>query len=194
MSVFTRGVLKWSRTLHVYFSLLGLLMFLFFALTGIMLTHDSFGLDQVQSTMRQITLPPGIVTRGDQAAIVRELRSSAEITLPETNYVADPDQIEATFAGPGKRTQARINREDGSTELVFENRGWVGLIADLHKGAETGWVWRGVMDVVSVWLILSTITGFLMLLSLPKRLRVGLICASLATVAVAVAYVFYVPR
>ena len=77
---------------------------------------------------------------------------------------------------------------------MFESRGFVGIIADLHKGAETGWVWRAVMDVVSVWLVLSTITGFLMLLSLPKRRRLGLIFASLATVAVAMTYVFYVPR
>ena len=194
MSDFTRGALKWTRTLHIYFSLMGLLMFLFFALTGIMLTHDSFGLDQVQSTTAQTKLPPAITTSGDQAAIVRQLRTSAGINLPVSNYTADPDEIEATFSGPGKRVQARIHREDGSTELAFESRGLVGIIADLHKGAETGWVWRGVMDVASVWLVLSTITGFLMLFSLPKRRRLGLIFASLATVAVAVTYVFYVPR
>jgi hypothetical protein len=194
MSAFTRETVKWARTLHVYFSLLGLLMFLFFAATGIFLTHDSFGLDQVQSTMSQITLPSGVANKGDQAAVVAQLRSAAGISLPVTNYSPDTDQIEITFAGPGKRTQARINRTDGSTELVFESRGWVGIIDDLHKGAETGWIWRGVMDVVSVWLVLSTITGFLMLLSLPRRRRLGLIFASLATVAVAVAYIFYVPR
>lgn len=194
MSDFTREALKWARTLHIYFSLMGLLMFLFFALTGIMLTHDSFGLDQSQSSVTQTTLPPAITATGDQAAVVSQLRASAGINLPVANFTADPDQIEATFAGPGKRVQARINREDGSTELVFESRGFVGIIADLHKGAETGWVWRGVMDVVSVWLVLSTITGFVMLLSLPKRRRLGLIFASLATAAVAMTYVFYVPR
>jgi hypothetical protein len=194
MSAFTREAMKWARTLHIYFSLLGLSMFVFFALTGNMLTHDSFGLDQVQSHMTETMLPPGITQSGDQAAVVRQLRSSVGINLPVTNYTTDTDQIEATFAGPGKRVQARISRQDGSTELVFESRGFVGIIADLHKGAETGWVWRGVMDVVSVWLVLSTITGFLMLLSLPKRRRLGLIFASLATVAAAMTYVFYVPR
>ena len=171
MTHLTREALKWARTLHIYFSLLGLLMFVFFALTGIMLTHDSFGLDQVRSSMIQTTLPPAITTTGDQAAVVRHLRSSSGINLPVTAYTADPDQIEATFAGPGKRVQAHINREDGSTELVFESRGIIGIIADLHKGAETGWIWRVIMDVVSVWLVLSTISGFFMLLLLPKRRR-----------------------
>jgi uncharacterized protein len=194
MSSVKREALKWSRTLHIYFSLLGMLMFLFFALTGIMLTHDSWGLDQVESRMTEAQFPRDIAGKGQQDAVVRQLRSMAGISLPVANYAVDPDQLEVTFSGPGKRTQARINREDGHTEFVFESRGVVGIIADLHKGAETGWPWRIMMDLASVWLILSAISGFLMLLALPKRRRMGLILAALATIAVAATYMFYVPR
>lgn len=194
MSHLKREAIRWSRTLHIYFSLLGMLMFLFFALTGIMLTHDSWGLDQVQSRMTEAKFPRDIAAKGQQEAVVRQLRSMAAISLPLSNYAADPDQIEVTFTGPGKRTQARINREDGNAEFVFESRGVIGIIADLHKGAETGWPWRIIMDIASVWLVLSAISGFLMLLAMPKRRRLGLIAASLATIAVAATYMFYVPR
>jgi hypothetical protein len=189
-----REAAKWARTLHIYFSLLGLSGFLFFALTGIMLTHDSFGLDQMTAETKQISLLKDVAKHGDQTKIVNLLRSSATITLPLVNYAEDSDQIEATFAGPGRRTQARISRDDGSTELVLESRGWIGIIADLHKGAETGWIWRFIMDVVSAWLILSTITGLWMLMTLPKRRVLGLILATAATVASALAYGFIVPR
>lgn len=189
-----RETLKWSRTIHIYLSLSAFLMLLFFAVTGVMLTHDSFGMDVVQATTKQGKIPPEVAKTGAENALVAATRTAFGITVPLTNFNPSDDEIELAFAGPSKRAQVFIQRATGEAEATFEARGFVGLMADLHKGAETGWVWRGLLDVVSVWIALSSITGFIMLLQLPKRRALGLIVTVVGTVITLAAWAIYVPR
>ncbi|MEP7352079.1 MAG: PepSY-associated TM helix domain-containing protein [Acidobacteriota bacterium] len=191
---FKRGALKWSRTLHIYLSLSAFAMLLFFAVTGVMLTHDNFGMGLPITTTAEHKLAASITRSHDQKAVVEAVRSAFGITLPMTQFTDDADQMEVSFAGPSKHTQVVIHRDTGVAEGSFENRGLVGILADLHKGAETGWAWRAVLDIVSVWIALSSITGFIMLLALPKRRQLGLIITVIGTLITLAAYVVYVPR
>jgi hypothetical protein len=194
MSDLSREIFKWARTFHIYISLLGFLMFLFFAVTGIALNHDSFGFDKPQATTTQVKLPLAVLKTGDQNAIASSLRDAANIRMPVSQYSAQPDEIDVAFAGPGKRVQAVINPSDGTANLTIESRGLAGILADLHKGAESGAVWRSILDAISVLLGLSSLTGLIMLLTLPKRQRLGLIAATAGTIAVLLIYAIWVPR
>jgi len=117
-----------------------------------------------------------------------------KITIPVTQFNPSDDQIEIDFTGPSRRAQVFITRESGEVQATFENRGFIGLMADLHKGAETGWAWRYVLDITSVWIALSSITGMIMLLALPKRRRLGLIITVVGALITLAAYAVYVPR
>jgi hypothetical protein len=194
VSDLSRGILKWARTLHIYISLLGFLMFLFFAITGIALNHDSFGFDKVQSTTVQVKLPVAVVRGGEQDAIVKSLREAASLHMPVSEFSAQADEIDVAFAGPGKRVQAVIHPSDGTADVTVKSRGLAGMLADLHKGAESGAAWRTILDAISVMLAFSSITGFLMLLTLPKRQRLGLLAATSGTVIVILIYLVWVPR
>ncbi len=194
MSDLSRGIFKWARTLHIYVSLLGFLMFLFFAVTGIALNHDSFGFDRVQSTTAQVKVPLAVVQTGDQGAIVNGLRAAAGVHMPVSQYSAEAGEINVAFAGPGKRVQAVIHAADGTADVTYESRGWAGLLADLHKGAESGATWRAVLDIISAMLGFSSLTGIIMLLALPKRQRLGLLAATAGTVFIVLIYVIWVPR
>jgi uncharacterized protein len=194
MSDLSRGVFKWARTLHIYISLLGFLMFLFFAVTGIMLNHDSFGFDKPRSTTVQVQVPVAVVRAGDRDAIVKSLQESAHVRMPVSQFSAQADEIDIALAGPGKRVQAVIHPADGTADVTIESRGITGLLADLHKGAESGAVWRAILDGISVMLGFSSLTGLIMLLALPKRQRLGLLAATAGTVIVILIYVVWVPR
>ena len=98
-------------------------------------------------------------------------------------------EIEISLISPGQRAQIRIDRATGKGEIHRERRGWVGAMADLHKGAATGWVWRVLMDITCVWIVVSSITGFLMVLTLPKRKGWRLISVSDTTILVVAACV-----
>ena len=194
MNGFSREALKWARTIHIYISMIGFLMFLFFAGTGIVLNHDSFGWDIGRTSEAQVSLPGNVVFAGDQAAVVKALRLAAAVTLPLAQYNAQPDDIEATFAGPGKRTQALIDRRNGIARITVEDRGPAGVLADLHKGAASGKAWKVIMDGVSVLLGVSSLTGLVMILALPKRRRWGIFAAAAGTVGSVVGWWIWVPR
>lgn len=189
-----REILKWSRTIHIYLSLSAFFMFLFFAVTGVMLTHDSFGMDQMVATNGAGKIAADVAMKGDPAAVEAAVRAAFHITVPLANFNLADDEIEITFAGPARRAQVFIDRASGEAQTTFEDRGFVGLMADLHKGAETGWAWRALLDVVSVWIALSSITGVIMLLAMPKRRALGLIFGVLGGIVTIALYAIYVPR
>ena len=169
-------------------------MLLFFAVTGVMLTHDSFGLDRVEATSQVGKVSVEVAKAGGQAPVVEAVRKAFGITIPLTNFNPGDEDIEVAFAGPSKRAQVFVKRETGEAEATFEARGFVGLMADLHKGAETGWAWRYLLDVVSVWIAVSSITGFIMLLALPKRQALGLVVTVVGTIITIGVYAIWVPR
>ena len=185
MSVWTKEFLKWSRTLHIYISLLGLALFLFFALTGIQLTHESFGLDEAKVADEQIRIPIETARLGQREQVLTALNTN----LGVERFEVREQEIEISMMRPGERGQIRIDRKTGQGEFHRERRGWVGALADLHKGAATGPVWRLLMDITCVWIVISSITGLLMVFGLPKRKAWGLISVAAGTIAAIAAYV-----
>ncbi len=194
MSQLTRKAVKLARTIHIYVSLVGFLMFGFFAVTGILLNHESFGWDQMSTASSRSKIDAAIARDGAQEGVVTALRAVIHTSLPATRYNAKGEDIEVTFNGPGQHTQALVNRASGEVELTVETRGWAGALADLHKGAETGAVWKFILDFVSVLLVVSSITGLIILLSLPNRRGLGLFATAAGTVATLVAYLLWVPK
>lgn len=184
MSAIQREFMRWSRTLHIYVSLLGFSLFLFFALTGVQLTHESFGMDEAKLSEQIVKLPLAVAQAAQREQVLAELK----IGLAVERYEVRDKEIEISFLGPGERAQLRIARDTGHGDLHRERRGWVGALADLHKGAATGWLWRLLMDLTCAWIVVSSITGFLMVLSLPKRKAWGLISVAIGTVIAVAAY------
>lgn len=185
MSAWTREAVKLARTLHIYISLLGFLLFVFFGVTGVLLNHDSFGLDRVQRTVTafRLTVAPG----ASRSAVIEQVREIHRIRLPATQASGTADDFEVTFAGPGRRVQVSLRRGEG--EITTESRGWAGVINDLHKGADSGQWWRWVLDASSVLLAASSVTGVILLLSLPKRRAWGLVALAAGSVVVLAVYV-----
>ncbi len=194
MRVTTRGALKLARTVHIYISLLGFLMFLFFAVTGVMLNHDSFGWDVSRSNEFTVWLPHDVARNGDERAVVQALRAATGISLGLSQYSAQAGDIEATFAGPGKRTQAVIEKRSGVARVTVEDRGATAMLGDLHKGAASGAVWKAILDAASVLLGISSLTGLVMILGLPKRRRLGILAAVAGTAACVAGWLIWVPR
>ncbi len=190
-----RHVARWGLTLHIYLSMAGFLLVLLFAVTGFTLNHDDFGMSEPRDTMLTITVPRDLMGQADQAAIVASLRAKlAAAPSTVSSYHADPDEIDVTFTAPGRRTQVAINRLDGTAQVDAETRGLMGRLGDLHKGLDTGSVWRWTIDVTAILLTISALTGIVTLLTLPRRRRTGLMAGAAGIVALLVIYFFFVPK
>jgi hypothetical protein len=139
-------------------------------------------------------LEPDLVRHGERDAVIKSLRSSLGIRLPVTSYSLSSDDIDVAFSAPGERIHVLLDRNTGKAEGDFESRGLAGKLADLHKGAESGTVWRAVMDITSAYLLVSAMSGTLLMLSIPKRRLIGIFAILAGTIAVTIVYLLWVPR
>ena len=165
-----------------------------FAVTGLTLNHDDFGWSEPTTSTTTLTLPASLLDRPSQEAIGQYLRGVLGLQSPAMKYRADDDEIDVTFTAPGSRTQVMIHRADGAAQVESESRGLFAKLDDLHKGLDSGNVWSGVIDITAVLLILSSITGIVTLVSLPKRRVMGFVAGGSVAAVLAIVYWLAVPR
>src|SRR5215831_11954696 len=127
-------ITHWALLTHIYVSMTGFALALLFGVTGLTLNHQDFGLSEPRTENSVINLDMDLVKSSDQSMLESSLRRTLQIQSPSTDYHDDNDQIQVTFAAPGRRTVVTINRADGRAEVEKEYRGWIGLLGDLHKG------------------------------------------------------------
>ena len=112
-----RVVGHWGLLLHICISMAGFTLVLLFAITGLTLNHEDFGLSQPKVTQSTIVLPLGVLAHPDKSALGGRLRDMLGVRSPITDYREDPDQIQMTFAAPGHRTVVTINRAQSTGEV-----------------------------------------------------------------------------
>jgi len=189
-----RVVSHWGLLLHIYVSMAGFSLVLLFAVTGLTLNHQDFGWGEPKLTSTTLDMPMELLTHPDQSAIGNQIRGALGIRSQITDYHEDADQIQVTFAVPGRRTIVTINRADGKADVEAENRGFFGKIDDLHKGFDSGRVWYWLIDITAVMLTISSITGMVTLLALRARRRSGFIVGTLAVAMLIAIYFIWVPQ
>jgi uncharacterized protein len=164
------------RTLHIYLSVLGLVLVLFFSVTGFMLNHDDwFGFNPPHERKIEGTLPADLVPKLDRLLIVEELRKSYKATGPLYSFEDQADPLRVVFKHPGYNAEATIDRTTGQTTMTIQTTGVAGLLMDLHRGTFSGKWWSLCIDIAAVLLAVASATGIVLWLYLPKRRRLGLV-------------------
>src|SRR5262245_126727 len=189
-----RVITHWALLAHIYVSMAGFTLALLFGVTGLTLNQQDFGLSEPRITKSQIELDPELVKSEDQAAVEECVRQRLGLQSRPTDYNADPDQIQITFAVPGGRTLVTIDRATGNAEVEKETRGFMGKLGDLHKGFDTGRAWYWTIDVAALMLIVSSLTGMITLIALRARRRTGFALCALSVLSVLAIYVIWVPK
>jgi hypothetical protein len=194
MKHFVRVVGHWGLLLHIYISTAGFMLVLLFAITGLTLNHEDFGLRMPKVTKSTIVLPADALEHSDRLALGGRLRDTLGIRSPLTDYREDPDQIQATFAAPGHRTVVTVNRGQRTGEVETETRGLLGKLDDLHKGFDSGPAWSRIIDLTAILLTLSALTGMVTLVSFRARRRSGFVVAALGVISILALYLIWVPQ
>jgi hypothetical protein len=189
-----RVVSHWGLLLHIYISMAGFTLVLLFAITGLTLNHQDFGWGKPKIATSQIVLPKSLIEHPNSSEIGQHLQKALGIGSAVTDYHEDPDQIQVTFAAPGHRTLATIDRSSGAAEIEAETRGWLGRLDDLHKGFDSGPAWYWIIDITAVLLSISALTGMATLLSLRARRRSGFVVGALGVAMIVAIYLVWVPQ
>jgi uncharacterized protein len=215
MSRFHRWFIKTARTVHLYVTLFGLALILFFAVTGFMLNHIEWFLpDQPQVRLDTRTLPldklpggrlpeAGEATGDEKLAIVEALRKEFGVTGELWSFDnGNDEQIVVNFKRAGSEVEARIQRASAATEVERKFQGWAAVMTDLHRGNRgnvtgesklTGTAWTWVIDSACVLLLVIAVTGLILWRSLKARGKWGAVVMFVGAAAAFGAYYWLVP-
>lgn len=166
----------WLKQLHSWHwissavSLIGLLLFAF---TGITLNHAADVEGSPQTVERSAALPPALrpmVAPDDAPDSKKPLPPQIaawvekEIGLRGSGDAEwSSDEIYLALPRPGGDGWVSIDRQNGTVTSEATSRGWVSYLNDLHKGRNTGSVWKWFIDIFAVACFLFALTGLLLL-------------------------------
>jgi hypothetical protein len=199
MSHAHRLLLKWARFVHVYMTLFGLLLVLFFAVTGFILNHDDwFGCHDKQETTVTGLMPTNLLQQQDRLMIVETLRRDFGVSgVLEQFEQNDLGELDLRFKSSIRESEVSIRPGDGSTTVTHYSRGILGVLTVLHRGEasgqHTGPAWSLVIDGVAILLLTVSVTGLILWSSLRSRGQHGLAVIGMGLALCVGVYLLFVP-
>lgn len=166
----------WLKQLHTWhwmssaISLIGLLLF---AITGFTLNHagDIEGSPQSIERKGQLPAPLAAMVRADDAPDAKKPLPGAVAGWVQSNWSLaatgdaewSADEIYLALPRPGGDGWVSIDRESGEVTSEVTSRGWIAYLNDLHKGRNSGAVWKWFIDIFVLACIIFTGTGLFLL-------------------------------
>jgi hypothetical protein len=188
----------WSRWLHLYLSMISFAILFFFAVTGLTLNHTEWFEGQQKSVTKKGKLETAWVNASDTSKIdklkvVEYFRSNLQVRGSLSDFIIDEAQCTVAFSGPGYSADIFIERVSGKYDITETYSGFVAVINDLHKGRDSGVVWKWLIDISAVLMILVSVTGLMMLIFLKKRRMAGFLTGLAGLLIAYLVYKFFVP-
>lgn len=182
------------RVLHVYLSVLGLAVMLFFGLTGFTTHHeDWFGATDATVRVFHGHTPIHLVRSNDRLGVVEHLRKTWHISGAVSDYQQLDRSISIAFKEPGRLWEVDIAAANGRTTVNAQIFNAAAVLNDLHRGRYTGEAWGWLIDISAVLIVIACLTGLVLWITMPKRRQLGiaaLVCGIVMAIAL---YVHGVP-
>ena len=146
---------------------------LLFAVTGVTLNHAG-DIEGAPVTRRSsATLPAAIAATlaGPPATsattvpgeVARAIASSLSVDVAGRAAEWSDDEIYVALPRAGGDAFVTVDRASGLVEYERTDRGWVSYLNDLHKGRNTGVVWKAFLDVFSLGCVVFCLSGLVLL-------------------------------
>ena len=190
MSLKSRAVQSWARRLHVYISMALLFVVLFFSVTGITLNRpELFESTQPNIQRSTFTLPTSLFSiqdgrlKADEMAFEMFLFEEANLSgvpsgLDIYAEIEDGElligEVSMDFKGPGYNASVFVDLTSEKVEVETTNYGVIALLNDLHKGRNSGEVWKWFIDITALLMIFFVLTGVCLLLPKKKTLNTSI--------------------
>jgi hypothetical protein len=184
-----RGVfLKWLRKMHGWIGLWGAGLGLLFGVTGILQNHRAvmkIPAAQTQETVVQLPLPNP--APADAQAMSDWLQRELGLDRPATRVrsepskpvawgdkaVKQPARWSAIFSSPRSNIQVEYWVGNNFVSLKRNENNLAATLNNLHKGTGVGVGWILLADTLAGSIILLSITGIVLWISLNRRRAVG---------------------
>ncbi|KAF7770201.1 hypothetical protein PCIT_a3189 [Pseudoalteromonas citrea] len=187
-----KSFLNYSRLIHVYVSMALLTLMVFFSITGITLNHPEWFIDNEANVDElELQLPLSLLEVEHQGELISYLHQQSWFSGKRFTLERDDYELFISDKGPGTHLAITIDLESAEAFVEKTNYGVWAKLNDLHKGRNSGALWRFIIDASAILIILFSITGFVLALA-QRRVNRTLALSLVTTLAVFFCYVFYV--
>lgn len=189
-----KTLLSVSRTVHVYLTMLGLLVMLLFGITGFTINHeDWFGATVPRRVEHQGEVPVALLAPQEELRLVEHLRNAFAVRGAMTSFTVFPEEVTVAFKEPAQTWEFSIDRGTGRLAAQNERYNFTATINNLHRGRFSGPAWRWVIDISALLIVLACATGFVLWLALPRRRKWGVLSLVIGTLGTMAVIYFFVP-
>lgn len=181
---------KFARSVHIYLSILMLVVLVFFALTGITLNHTEWVGQPTQRhfswqltvanepvTTEPVSTEPVSTEKGEDsasndlpAALRSQLAAVTGLSLAHATVERDETLYLLDLQLAGEQWQLEVDSESGTVQATQLDYGWLAKLNDWHKGRHTPALWNALLDVMAGLIILFCLSGLWLLLPNKKKL------------------------
>lgn len=177
---------RWARWVHVYVSMFALVVVLLFGLTGLTLNHPEWSIGASGRTANVAGTLPTALHRPDEAidflSISEFVRTEYGVTGRIADFGTDASGAYITYRSPGNGADLTFDPTTGAYSLVLDDRGWLGIVNDLHRGRNAGGAWAWTIDVSALFLITLAVTGLALELVVRRKRRTALVVAAAGSI------------
>lgn len=171
-----RQLLSVSRTVHVYLSVVLLLVLIFFSITGITLNNAAVMTATPEVTTIMLEELPALPRNEDNQIAVSPqleqfLRNELGIRLSHTSVSYEEEFLILDYQAPGKSVLVEIDQELNQAMVESTRFGLIAVLNDLHKGRHTDVIVSWLIDISGVIFVVFSLAGFVLLLPNKRRLN-----------------------
>ena len=193
-----RRLARYSRWLHVYGSMASFVVVFFFAVTGLTLNHSEWfaGSEQAAQVKSALDVMWTKTAEDKDVAkleIVEHFRTTHGVHGAVADFRVDADQCSVSFKAPGYTAVSFIDRPTGTYDLTVTRMGLVAIVNDLHKGRDSGPVWKLLIDLSAALLTFVSLSGLVLIYFIHKHRFAGLMSLAGGGAVVYLVYAVWVP-
>lgn len=168
------GWLRLMMRWHWVSAALALVGMLFFAATGITLTHAGyFENTRPVVTRHEATVPAAVLAEVNAlagsagqdlpASLSAWVHATWGMSLHPKNVEWQDDELFIDLKRPGVDAWLSVNRHSGAARYEASDQGWIAFLDDLHRGKNTGPVWSWLVTAFAACCVIFSLTGLAIL-------------------------------
>jgi hypothetical protein len=194
------GLFRLAREWHGYLSAIAFVALLFFSATGIVMNHPTI----TDGHLPDLIQKPFMLSPAEIAAIRanpdpgQTLVKTAERHIGKLRGGFRDGQLDGNDAfvrlqGASNNTDLHADLKSGRVEVTIVPAGRLDVLNNLHRGDRAGKLWQALVDASAILMILVSLLGYILFLSMRFRVRTALILTGATTLALVAIFFLVVP-
>ncbi|NIE96221.1 hypothetical protein F3J02_06970 [Acinetobacter sp. Tr-809] len=170
-----RDFYRHARYVHGWLSAFAFIALIFFAATGLFLNNPDWFKSSNDEQITKITLPPAFVSaiqkqENPSQVILDFVRDKHSLIGRYKSSEVMDGEVMIRLESPAGSTDLWVLMDQGEVEITQKPATTVSLLNDLHRGKNVGATWHWFIDISAIIIILLSLAGYILFLTIKTRL------------------------